>query len=128
MNENFPLYLDMKIVWPTIKEVRDMIHKNGGKIFLAHPFKYGDNSNVKNILNTCLPYIDGIEICNEPEDISQVNYLYEFAKNNNLLISVGSDFHGSEKHNTVGVQYISNEQEKEIMSWINDCPGKIMRK
>ena len=40
MEEEFPLYIDMHIVWPVIEEVREIIHRNGGKIFLAHPFHY----------------------------------------------------------------------------------------
>ena len=35
LNESFPLYIDMHLVWPTIEEVRDVIHENGGKIFFG---------------------------------------------------------------------------------------------
>ncbi len=125
VNENFPLYLDMHIVWPAIEEVREVIHQNGGKIFLAHPFKYGKDLNVEGILNACLPYIDGVEICNEPKDEEQVTFLYEFAKKNNLLISAGNDFHGSEKHSEVGVEYITETQEEEMYDWLNKCTNKI---
>lgn len=125
VNENFPLYIDMHIVWPTIEEVRDVIHANGGKIFLAHPFKYGKNSNADEILNACLPYIDGVEICNEPKDEEQVNYLYDFALKNNLLVSAGNDFHGTEKHSDVGVTYITSEMEEKIYDWLKECIHKI---
>ena len=123
-NEDFPLYIDMHIVWPTIEEVRNIIHENGGKIFLAHPFKYG-TSDPDEILEACLPYIDGLEICNEPKNEEQVTYLYEFAKKHNLLISAGNDFHGSEKHPEVGVNNINETMEQEILSWINKTTNKI---
>ena len=126
-NEDFPLYIDMHLVWPSIEEVRDVIHKNGGKIFLAHPFKYGKEKNVTEILNSCLPYIDGVEICNE-SSLKQVQFLYDFAHKHNLLISAGNDFHGSEKHPKVGVTNITQEMEKEIYSWVNEAKHKILIK
>lgn len=116
INENFPLYMDMSIVWPTIEEVRDIIHENGGFIFLAHPFKYG-NKDVKDLLNQALPYIDGIEVCNNNTE-EETEFLVNFAKDNNLLMSCGSDFHGDEYHNEVKVN-ITDEIENEIISWIN---------
>lgn len=116
VNEDFPLYIDMHLVWPSIDEVRDVIHKNGGKIFLAHPFKYG-NVKAEDVLEACLPYVDGIEICNEPNDNFQVEYLYDYAKKHNLLISVGSDYHGSNKNGTLLVTDLTDEMEEDILKW-----------
>ena len=127
VNENFPLYIDMHLVWPSIEEVRDVIHQNGGKIFLAHPFKYGNDTNAIDILNTCLPYIDGVEICNESSK-EQVEFLYNFAKEHNLLMSAGNDFHGSEKHSELGVTNITKEMEEEIYTWVNQTKHKIFVK
>lgn len=125
LNEAFPLYMDMSIVWPTIEETRDVIHKNGGLIFLAHPFKYG-SKDVNELLKVALPYIDGIEVYNENTD-GEVKSLYDFAKENNLLMSCGSDFHGSKNHNNINVQ-ISDEIKQEIINWINSNPNKICLK
>lgn len=125
MDNKFPLYIDMSIVWPTIEVLSNIIHDNGGKIFLAHPYKYAKGISVDEILDSCLPYIDGIEICNEPENAEQVNYLYNYAKENGLLVSAGSDFHGSENHNNWNVDYLSEEMKNDIISWINSIPGKI---
>lgn len=127
VNESFPLYIDMHLVWPSIEEVRDIIHQNGGKIFLAHPFKYGTETKAEDILNACLPYIDGIEVCNE-SDQSQVEFLYNFAKKHNLLMSAGNDFHGSEKHSELGVTNITKEIEDEIYTWVNKTKHKILVK
>ena len=121
INEDFPLYMDMSIVWPTIEEVRNIIHENGGLIFLAHPFKYG-NKDANELLNQALPYIDGIEVYNENTD-EETKFLYDFAKANNLLMSCGSDFHGDEYHNDVNVN-ITNEIQEEIVNWINDNTNK----
>ena len=116
INEEFPLYMDMSIVWPTIEEVRNIIHNNGGLIFLAHPYKYG-NKDVKKLLSQALPYIDGIEIYNENTE-KETNYLYNYAKNNNLLMSCGSDFHGNNKHSDININ-LKEEIIKEIINWIN---------
>jgi len=117
INEDFPLYMDMSIVWPTIEEVRDIIHQNGGLIFLAHPFKYG-NKDVNELLNQALPYVDGIEVFNENTE-KETNFLCEFAQENNLLMSCGSDFHGNEKHNDINVN-ITNEIQETIVNWLDD--------
>lgn len=125
INEDFPLYMDMSIVWPTIEEVRDVIHENGGLIFLAHPFKYG-KKDVKELLSQALPYIDGIEIYNENTE-EETNFLYNFAKENNLLISCGSDFHGTDYHNDINVN-ITDEMQKEIIGWIEKNSNKLVLK
>ena len=117
INEDFPLYMDMSIVWPTIEELRDIIHENGGLIFLAHPYKYG-NKEVKDLLNKAIPYIDGIEIYNENTE-EEIEYLYNYAKNNNLLMSCGSDFHGNNYHNEIKVN-LKEEIQEEIINWINN--------
>lgn len=117
MQEDFPLYIDMHLVWPDITEVRELIHKNGGKIFLAHPYRYGE-IDVDSALQSCTPYIDGIEIYNNPETEEQVIYLYNYAKAHNLLMSAGSDYHGLSHryHNKIDV-FLNSNIEQEITSW-----------
>ena len=121
INKDFPLYIDMSILWPTIEEVRNVIHENGGLIFLAHPFKYG-KKDVNELLKEALSYIDGIEVYNGNTD-EEVKFLYDFAKENNLLMSCGSDFHSTENHNDIIVQ-INDKLEQEIIDWINNNPNK----
>ena len=121
INKDFPLYIDMSILWPTIEEVRNVIHENGGLIFLAHPFKYG-KKDVNELLKEALYYIDGIEVYNGNTD-EEVKFLYDFAKENNLLMSCGSDFHSTENHNDIIVQ-INDKLEQEIIDWINNNPNK----
>lgn len=125
MDTEFPLYLDMSIVWPRIEKLREVIHNNGGKIFLAHPYRYIKDKNIDDLLNSCAPYIDGIEIYNEPKAFEEVEYLYQYAKNNNLLVSVGSDFHGNERHNKLEIENLPKEMQKDIENWLNEINGKI---
>lgn len=128
MKEDFPLYVDMRLVWPDIKEVKEIIHRNGGKIFVAHPYRYGE-SKVDTVLNNCLPYVDGIEICNDPENEDQVSYLYQYAKEHNLLMSAGSDYHGQshKKHNTIYTEDLTPEMEEEITSWTKNYKSLIKK-
>lgn len=115
IDPNFPLYVDMHIVWPDIKELVEVIHYNNGKIFLAHPYRY--SRNVLEVLEDVKDYVDGIEICNNPQNKEEVEMLYDYAKKNNLLVSCGSDFHGNEKH-SLECEYLNDDMVKDILSWI----------
>ena len=99
MNEGCPAYIEKSCVTP--KEAADLIKAAGGKVVLAHPVAYGyeDNLTEDDIVNLIkIMSIDAIE----------GNYLYvdkngiihddtnkwnHFAKNNNLISTIGSDFH-----------------------------------
>ncbi len=77
--------------FPEVEEIIDVIHQSGGQAILAHPKLIGDDSIVEKICTK----IDGIEIFypnHQPQDIQK--YM-NFAKQFNLLISGGSDFHGT---------------------------------
>lgn len=128
MDQHFPLYVDMHVVWPDITEVREIIHRNGGKLFLAHPYRYG-KENVTEILDSCTPYIDGIELWNNPETEEQTRYLYQYALEHQLLMSIGSDYHGKThpKHNSLSIPNFPVEIEKQIVSWTNNCKSLIKK-
>ena len=103
------------------KEVIDLIHKAGGKAFLAHPFKYRFDDTIKFIDDlTQTTELDGIE-CYHPssEDENKKDILLEYAKRNNLLVSGGSDYHGRPKQNIeVGVGKGNLCISKDILNWL----------
>lgn len=78
------------------EEVIKIGKKSGGKIFLAHPSYYYRNSVMPmEELNYWLELgIDGIE-CFSPYNGHKAGYYIDFSKKNNLMISGGSDCHGS---------------------------------
>ena len=99
MNEGCPAYIEKSCVTP--KEAADLIKAAGGKVVLAHPvaYSYEDNLTEDDIVNL-------IKIMNI--DAIEGNYLYvdkngiihddtnkwnHFAKSNNLISTIGSDFH-----------------------------------
>lgn len=116
-NKEFPLYIDMHIVWPDIKELLSTIHDNNGKVFLAHPFRY--NMPVIEVLNEVKDYVDGIEISNNPKDKEEVEFLYKYAIDNNLLVSCGSDYHGNSRY-SIECDYLTDNMIKSILKWIDN--------
>lgn len=102
MNENCPAYVKKETVTP--KEAAEIIRAANGKVVLAHPVAYVHeddltDTDILDIINDMKP--DGLE----------ANYLYvdrndnkfdetkkwnRFAKENNLFITVGSDFHNKD--------------------------------
>lgn len=102
MNENCPAYVKKESVTP--KEAAEIIRAANGKVVLAHPVAYVHEDNMTDedilkIVSEIKP--DGIE----------ANYLYvdrydnkfdetekwnEFAKQHNLFVTVGSDFHNKD--------------------------------
>ena len=111
IQEAFQLYLgDRKCcfvpgaTFPVLEAVA-VIHKAGGKVFLAHPHFYREGDFVKELL---LLGFDGIE-CYYGRSLpyKQERWL-ETARNRGLLVSGGSDFHGVAKpHLELGCSYVS---------------------
>ena len=123
MNENCPAYVKKETVTP--KEASDIIKSAGGKVVLAHPvaYKYEDGLKDEDILKI----VKGIE----PDGI-EANYLYvdrnekmineiekwnKFAKENNLFVTVGSDFHNKDGiRSDIGFVNTSFALEDEIVA------------
>lgn len=82
---------------PSIEEVINIIHENGGILFLAHPYAY-KMKNTEEFLEKLYDEhkeIDGIECYYYDFTKDQIDYIKDFAKMRNLYISGGSDFHGN---------------------------------
>ncbi len=99
MNEGCPAYVKKETITP--KEAADLIRRANGKVILAHPvaYKYEDNLNQNDILKLIKEMkADGIEsnyiyIDRNNNKINEIIKWNKFAKDNNLITSVGSDFH-----------------------------------
>ena len=99
MNENCIAYVKKETVTP--KEAAKIIRKANGKVVLAHPVAYVHEDNFTNkdileIINEIKP--DGIEanylyVDRNENIINEVAKWNKFAKENNLFVTVGSDFH-----------------------------------
>lgn len=90
-----PLFVPRQTDMP-IEEASKLIHESGGKMFLAHPhhnIKYSEE-----LLNKIISFgLDGIEVFSSYHNKEATKYYYNKAKQHNLYMSVGSDFHGKAK-------------------------------
>ena len=99
MNEGCPAHVEKFSISPI--EASKIIHNAGGKVVLAHPVAYmhEDNISVEKIKNlTDEMNADGIEANYIYADVSdkiidETKFWNNFAKENNLIATVGSDFH-----------------------------------
>ena len=78
----------------SIEETISLIHEAKGKAFIAHPHLMRSSSMIKNLLK--LPF-DGIECHYARMPPDQERKWVKMAKEKNLLMSGGSDFHGDGK-------------------------------
>ena len=94
-NPNSDFFVNKSNFYLKFEDIIDIIHRAGGKAFLAHPYIYRFPDTIKKLNkifnNTKL---DGIECYYHSFDKEQTKNLIHFAKEKNLLISGGSDYHG----------------------------------
>ena len=102
MNENCPEYVKKRTVSP--KQAADIIRESNGKVVLAHPVAYVHedgftDEDILNIINDMKP--DGLEanyiyVDRNNNLINETKKWNEFAKENNLFVTIGSDFHNKD--------------------------------
>lgn len=84
------------IEFRSMNEIVKLIKESGGLAVLAHP-----GNNFKNCLEIADDIIkegiDGIEVFSTYHSPEQIDYFYNKAEKNNLLMTFGSDFHGKNK-------------------------------
>ena len=120
MNEGCPGYVYKHSITP--KEAVEIIKNAGGKAVLAHPvcYKYEDNLVPGDILGLVHKMgFDAIEaaylyVDKDGNKIDEVEFWKNFAKENDLLYSVGSDFHNEDGvHPDIGFSNWNIEFTKE---------------
>jgi predicted metal-dependent phosphoesterase TrpH len=100
INKNSPAYVPNKVI--TIEEGLNLLHSVNAITSLAHPALIR-KTPVQDILKFNFDAIEAIYSQHKPEDSKR---FVKLAKNKNLLITCGSDFHGilsgDTKHGTIG--------------------------
>ena len=78
---------------PDFAESVKKIHEAHGIAIVAHPFKtfYKNEEMLQKLLESG---VDGMEVYSNYHNPEQIAFYEAFAKENNLLITCGSDFHG----------------------------------
>lgn len=102
--------------------VCDVIHKGGGKVFLAHPFVY-KLPNLKEFLDELVSYgiLDGIECEHRKHSEEDIKWIENYCDTHNLLKSGGSDKHT--KNHLIG--YANNNQKPIDKSLVGDWIDKF---
>jgi len=104
------------------KKLFKIAKKNGGQTFIAHPLKYIKTfETIENLEHFILKLqkigLDGVEVYNNRQDKHQEKAFLSFAKNNNLKISGGSDFHakiGAKESKSIGNVLDSEINKKSV--------------
>ena len=93
-----------------------IIHNAGGMAIIAHPISIENTYRIKidEIFEIFRKAgIDGIEIFNSKHSLSDIKRYYKLARDENLLISGGSDYHGEIMKPNVKLGRISKDQTEE---------------
>lgn len=116
-NKKFPAFVDFGIHYPSADVIVKEIREAGGKIFIAHPYRYNLENTIQflDILKDN-KIIDGVEVYHSIHTDEQIDTLKNYCKDNNLLISGGSDCHGEKKANRkIGIGYGNMNISKNIL-------------
>lgn len=99
----------------SVEETIQAIHEGQGKAVLAHPHLAAKGSMVKRLLDQC-PF-DGIEVYYGKIAESLCQRWVEMARKRNLLMTGGSDFHGSVKpFLSLGSSWVDEERFWQLFS------------
>lgn len=91
-NKNSKFFVDMSDVYMRIDILTNFAKENKFVTFLAHPYEYYEN--MVDVLNDAKSFVDGIEVYHPTANKESREFLEKFCRDNNLLISGGSDYHG----------------------------------
>lgn len=98
-----------KFAFPSVEEVCNTVHDANGYVVLAHPCNYYSNKNKEDILEKLEILkslgIDGVECYYPANSDLMTNTCLEFCKDNNLIITAGSDGHGDFGAVSKGIEY-----------------------
>lgn len=116
-----PCYVRMD--YPELEHVVEIIHRNGGYAVLAHPGVYKDeNSIIDNINKTCL---DGIEAFSSYHTPAQALNYYNITRQNKLFTSCGSDYHGKTKPSVYLGRHGCSLSEEEMLHELQMILSKV---
>lgn len=86
----------VEMVYPSLTQVIEIIHRHGGYAVLAHPAM-----NLKKHHELLVPMIacglDGIEAFSNYHSKEETKIFYDIAQEHHLFVTCGSDFHGKTK-------------------------------
>lgn len=98
-NPTSPLYVDESSLYPTLAEGSKAIHDCGGIALLAHLYIYAHASQFRAKLRAIVDEsrLDGVECAHSEFTPEQIADLEGFCREEKLMMSGGSDYHGARK-------------------------------
>ena len=118
--ENYHQFIKSLQSPKSLEEISKRIKESGGKVILAHPFKYNDKSyegdtldkKAQAILDHAIQseLIDGIEVYHGGQTVKQIEFLEKYIQgmDKEILVSGGSDSH--ELNQSLAMSYMKGEQ------------------
>lgn len=121
-NVDSPLFIDALSGLPAYGDIVRTIHAAGGKAFIAHLYVYPEkiNAHPETLLEQVSP--DGFECYYSKFTPEQTKTLRAFCRKNDLLISGGSDYHGSRRPEVnlgIGCGDLCVNEE-DVMQWVKN--------
>ena len=118
-----PFYIDKKDDYPSLEEAIKAVKDAKGTAIVAHAFIYKWAKDKEEFIKDLHENydIDGFECYHSSFSEEQIDYIVNYCKENNLLMSGGSDCHGDNKPGinlAVGKGNL-NVNEEIIECWIN---------
>ena len=99
--------------YPTVEEVIDAVHEANGYVVLAHPCNYYKEEVLEKLEKFKSIGIDGVECYYPANSEMMTETCIEFCKNNNMIITVGSDSHGDFGAVSKGIEYYIGAVKKD---------------
>ena len=103
--------------YPSVEEVVKAVHEANGYVVLAHPCNYYKNNTKEEVLEKLEKFksigIDGVECYYPANSEMMTETCVEFCKNNDMIITVGSDSHGEFGAVSKGIEYYIGAVKKD---------------
>ena len=103
--------------YPNVEEVVKAVHEANGYVVLAHPCNYYKNNTKEEVLEKLEKFksigIDGVECYYPANSEMMTETCVEFCKNNDMIITVGSDSHGEFGAVSKGIEYYIGAVKKD---------------
>ena len=103
--------------YPTVEEVVKAVHEANGYVVLAHPCNYYKNNTKEEVLEKLEKFksigIGGVECYYPANSEMMTETCVEFCKNNDMIITVGSDSHGEFGAVSKGIEYYIGAVKKD---------------
>lgn len=101
-NPDSPFFINEGDTYLSFDETIDLIHRAGGRAFLAHIFEY-DAFRKNHYIDEVKDKLDGMECFHPSIPMRESVKLFHYCEENELYVSGGSDFHKPERHIPMGV-------------------------